>query len=395
MQDIILHEGREKSLLRHHPWIFSKAIANEPNNLKAGSIVNVLDANGNFLCQGVYSPKSQIRVRALSFDVNIKVDDALIEKRISDAVNLRQNLILRGNDGVRLVASEGDFLPGLIVDKYNDFIVLSISSYAMEIFKDVIVDSLQKHFPNASFYERSDTKSRLKEGLAEHCGVLRGETPPDVLYVKENDKVYVPVDICHGHKTGAYLDQRQSRLHASTLSKGARVLNCFSYTGGFGLWALKGGAKSVDNVDVSSLALNAAKSGVVFNHLDPGRCRFIKEDVFEFLRKKVEEKVTYDLVILDPPKFAESAANLRRACRGYQDINRLGLKLVAKGGRLLTFSCSGLVDQNLFQKIVADAAIEANVQGTVITTLRQDSDHVVSLPCPETFYLKGLEVAVN
>lgn len=395
MQDIILHEGREKSLLRHHPWIFSKAIAKEPNNLKAGSIVNVLDADGNFLCQGVYSPKSQIRVRALSFDVNIKVDNDLIEKRISDAVNLRQNLILRGNDGVRLVASEGDFLPGLIVDKYNDFIVLSISSYAMEIFKDVIVDSLQKHFPTASFYERSDTKSRLKEGLAEHCGVLRGETPPDVLYVKENDKVYVPVDICHGHKTGAYLDQRQSRLHASTLSKGARVLNCFSYTGGFGLWALKGGAKSVDNVDVSSLALNAAKSGVVFNHLDPGRCRFIKEDVFEFLRKKVEEKVTYDLVILDPPKFAESAANLRRACRGYQDINRLGLKLVAKGGRLLTFSCSGLVDQNLFQKIVADAAIEANVQGTVITTLRQDVDHVVSLPCPETFYLKGLEVAVN
>ena len=204
----------------------------------------------------------------------------------------------------------------------------------------------------------------------------------------------MPVDIKNGHKTGAYLDQRQSRYHAGTLSKGARVLNCFSYTGGFGLWALKGGAKSVDNVDVSSLALNAAKTGVVFNHLDPGRCHFIKEDVFEFLRKQAENQVKYDLVILDPPKFAESAANLKRACRGYQDINRLGLKLVAKGGRLLTFSCSGLVDSALFQKIVADAALEANVDGRIISTLRQDDDHIVSLPCPETFYLKGLEVAV-
>ncbi len=395
MQDtVILQEGRERSLLRHHPWVFSKAIYKEDLTLKPGSTVKVLSFNGDFLCYGLYSPKSQIRVRALSFDERVIIDEKLISERIFAAHKLRERLIERGNDGVRLVSSEGDLLPGLIVDKYNDFIVISISSCGMERFRKVIIDALQSLYPKASLYERSDTKSRLKEGLQNRCGVISGAEPPDVIYVKENNSIFMPVDIKNGHKTGAYLDQRQSRYHAGTLSKGARVLNCFSYTGGFGLWALKGGAKSVDNVDVSSLALNAAKTGVAFNHLDPGRCRFIKEDVFEFLRKQVENQVKYDLVILDPPKFAESAANLKRACRGYQDINRLGLKLVANGGRLLTFSCSGLVDSALFQKIVADAALEANVDGRIISTLRQDDDHIVSLPCPETFYLKGLEVAV-
>lgn len=395
MQDtVILQEGREKSLLRHHPWVFSKAVYKEDLNLKPGSTVKVLSFKGDFLCYGLYSPKSQIRIRALSFDEKVMIDEKLISERIFTAHKLRERLIARGNDGVRLVSSEGDLLPGLIADKYNDFIVISISSCGMERFRKVIIDALQALYPEASIYERSDTKSRLKEGLQKRCGVISGIEPPDVIYVKENNSIFMPVDIKNGHKTGAYLDQRQSRYHAGTLSKGARVLNCFSYTGGFGLWALKGGAKSVDNVDVSSLALNAAKTGVAFNHLDPGRCHFIKEDVFEFLRKQAENQVKYDLVILDPPKFAESAANLKRACRGYQDINRLGLKLVAKGGRLLTFSCSGLVDSALFQKIVADAALEANVDGRIISTLRQDDDHIVSLPCPETFYLKGLEVAV-
>ena len=392
---IILKEGREKSLLRHHPWVFSKALENEDLKLDRGTIVTVVSHEGAFLGYGVYSPKSQIRVRMLSFDENNKINDELIDSRIKNACDLRKNLIARGNDGVRLVSSEGDFLPGLIVDKYNEFIVISISSSCMEIFYDVICNTFKELYPEASLYERSDTKSRLKEGLSERCGVIFGKEPPEVIYVKENNEIYMPVEIMHGHKTGAYLDQRQSRLHAKSLSKNARVLNCFSYTGGFGLWALKGGAKSVDNIDVSSLALNAAKTGVAFNHLDPGRCHFIKEDVFAFLRKQVEAGIKYDLVILDPPKFAENASNLKRACRGYQDINRLGLKLVAKGGRLLTFSCSGLVDSNLFQKIIADAALEAGVEASVITTLRQDDDHVVSLPCPETFYLKGLEVAVR
>ncbi len=391
---VILNEGREKSLLRHHPWIFSKAIQKADESLQMGQTVEVVNQAGEFLCYGLYSPNSQIRVRALSFDENVKITDALIASRVKDAISLRKNVFARGNDGVRLISSEGDLLPGLIADKYNEFIVISISSCGMERYKNIICQTLKEIFPECSIYERSDTKSRAKEGLPVRKGVVIGTEPDDTIYVREEGQVYIPVDIKNGHKTGAYLDQRLSRIKAGSLSKGASVLNCFSYTGGFGLWALKGGAKRIENVDVSEHALNAAKTGVAFNHLDPGRCKFLKKDVFAYLREQVENGAKYDLVILDPPKFAESVANLKKACRGYQDINRLGLKLVAKGGHLLTFSCSGLVDPALFQKIVADAAIDAGVDGRVLGTLRQDEDHVVSLPCPETFYLKGLDIAV-
>ena len=391
---VILNEGREKSLLRHHPWIFSKAIQKADESLQMGQTVEVVNQAGEFLCYGLYSPNSQIRVRALSFDENVKITDALIASRVKDAISLRKKVFARGNDGVRLISSEGDLLPGLIADKYNEFIVISISSCGMERYKNIICQTLKEIFPECSIYERSDTKSRAKEGLPVRKGVVIGTEPDDTIYVREEGQVYIPVDIKNGHKTGAYLDQRLSRIKAGSLSKGASVLNCFSYTGGFGLWALKGGAKRIENVDVSEHALNAAKTGVAFNHLDPGRCKFLKKDVFAYLREQVEKGAKYDLVILDPPKFAESAANLKKACRGYQDINRLGLKLVAKGGHLLTFSCSGLVDPALFQKIVADAAIDAGVDGRVLGTLRQDEDHVVSLPCPETFYLKGLDIAV-
>lgn len=391
---VILNEGREKSLLRHHPWIFSKAIQKADESLQMGQTVEVVNQAGEFLCYGLYSPNSQIRVRALSFDENVKITDALIASRVKDAISLRKNVFARGNDGVRIISSEGDLLPGLIADKYNEFIVISISSCGMERYKNIICQTLKEIFPECSIYERSDTKSRAKEGLPVRKGVVIGTEPDDTIYVREEGQVYIPVDIKNGHKTGAYLDQRLSRIKAGSLSKGASVLNCFSYTGGFGLWALKGGAKRIENVDVSEHALNAAKTGVAFNHLDPGRCKFLKKDVFAYLREQVENGAKYDLVILDPPKFAESAANLKKACRGYQDINRLGLKLVAKGGHLLTFSCSGLVDPALFQKIVADAAIDAGVDGRVLGSLRQDEDHVVSLPCPETFYLKGLDIAV-
>ena len=391
---VILNEGREKSLLRHHPWIFSKAIQKADESLQMGQTVEVVNQAGEFLCYGLYSPNSQIRVRALSFAENVKITDDLIASRVKDAISLRKNVFARGNDGVRLISSEGDLLPGLIADKYNEFIVISISSCGMERYKNIICQTLKEIFPECSIYERSDTKSRAKEGLPVRKGVVIGREPDDTIYVREEDQVYIPVDIKNGHKTGAYLDQRLSRIKAGSLSKGASVLNCFSYTGGFGLWALKGGAKRIENVDVSEHALNAAKTGVAFNHLDPGRCKFLKKDVFAYLREQVENGAKYDLVILDPPKFAESAANLKKACRGYQDINRLGLKLVAKGGHLLTFACSGLVDPALFQKIVADAAIDAGVDGRVLSTLRQDEDHVVSLPCPETFYLKGLDIAV-
>ncbi|MBP5243731.1 MAG: class I SAM-dependent methyltransferase [Succinivibrio sp.] len=389
-----LNADRQKSLLRHHPWVFSKAIQSVTGDPKNGEPVTIVDDKENFLAYGLYSPQSQIRVRALSFDENTKISAELIHDRIVQANQLRARVFARGNDGVRLVSSEGDLLPGLIADKYNEYIVISISSCGMEYYKDVIVSTLHELYPECSIYERSDTKSRSKEGLEEHKGVILGKEPEDTIYVKEEGQVYIPVDIKNGHKTGAYLDQRLSRIKVGSLSKNASVLNCFSYTGGFGLWALKGGASKIENVDVSEHALNAAKTGVAFNHLDPGRCKFLKKDVFAYLREQVEKGTKYDLVVLDPPKFAESAANLKKACRGYQDINRLGLMLVKKGGHLLTFSCSGLVDPALFQKIVADAALDAKVDGRVVGTLRQDEDHVVSLPCPETFYLKGLDITV-
>lgn len=391
---ITLAAGREKSVLRRHPWIFSKAVAAEDAGIAPGSAVRVAAGDGSFLGYGIYSPKSQIRVRLLSFKENEPVSPELIAGRVRQACALRAPLAARGNDGLRLIAAEGDLLPGLIVDKYNDFLVLALSSYAAESCRDSVVQTLRELYPECSLYERSDSKSRRKEGLNTRCGVICGRAPDDLIFVRENELIYLPVDIKNGHKTGGYLDQRASRLKASFLSRGARVLNCFSYTGGFGLWALKGGAVRVENVDVSGPALDHAKAGVVFNHLDPGRCRFIRKDVFAYLREQVQAGEKYDLVILDPPKFAENAATLKQACRGYQDINRLGLELVKKGGRLLTFSCSGLMEPQLFQKICADAALDAGVEARIISTLRQDEDHVVSLPCPESFYLKGLELAV-
>ncbi len=394
MPTITLAPGREKSARRHHPWIFSKAVADCPADLKPGSQVRVCTADGSFLGYGILSPSSQIMVRLLSFKENESIDAALIKARVQQAVSLRSGLIARGNDGVRLIAAEGDYLPGVIVDKYNDFLVLAISSWAGEAIRQPLLEALSALYPDCSIYERSDSKSRLKEGLEARCGLICGTEPAEIIYVKENGLIYLPIDIRNGHKTGGYLDQRHSRYKAYTLARGARVLNCFCYTGGFGLWALKGGASRVENVDVSALAMNHAKAGVAYNHLDPGHCRFIREDVFSYLRQQHEAGEKYDLVILDPPKFAENAASLKKACRGYQDINRLGLSLVRPGGRLLTFSCSGLMDQSLFQKICADAALDAGVNAQLISTLRQDEDHVVALPCPESFYLKGLELAV-
>lgn len=399
---LYLKPGHARSLLRHHPWLFSGAVDEERSapvlrNLKAGAAVYILDSEGRFLAQGLYSPLSQIRVRVLSFNETDVLDDSFIARRLTHAVRERDGLASEGCDGLRLVASEGDYLPGLIVDKYNDVLVIAISSVGMERFRDCIIATLREFFPECLIYERSESASREKEGLSPRAGLIAGDESalPEVLYVKEYGEVYLPVNVRSGHKTGGYLDQRQSRRYLKSLTHGRSVLNCFAYTGGFGLWALKGGASRVFNVDVSDLALRAAKEGVAFNHLDPGRCRFIKEDVFEFLRNEAASGNSYDVIVLDPPKFAESARTLKSACRGYQDINRLAFSLLREGGDLLTFSCSGHMEPSLFQKIVADAALEAGVEAHIVSTLRQDRDHPVALSCPESFYLKGLHVRVS
>lgn len=481
MISFVLHEGREKSLLRHHPWIFSKAVdkvqtdakadapVKDKKEIKSGTLCQVVSSDYKFLCYAHFSPYSQIMLRAISFNQDDRIDYEFIKGRIAAAINRRAALPLRGDKGIRLVSAEGDYMPGLIVDRFNHVISVAISSSGMESCYAHIFRALHELQPDCYLYERSDAKSRTKENLPLRSGLVDpddlsaaynlkdkagnglkdskqitsvkripaadaasaaastdasasataaaatataddrislDEAIPDTLFVMERGLVEIPIDVKNGHKTGGYLDQRQSRYHTYELCKtlkalsedgktGPTVLNCFSYTGGFSLHALKGGAKAVYNVDVSDNALNAARAGVVHNHLDPGRCKFINKDVFEYLRQEVKKGTKFDIVILDPPKFAENKSNLVSACRGYQDINRLGMQLVRPGGRLLTFSCSGLMTEDLFQKIIADAALEANVDAQLITTLRQDIDHIVSLPCPESFYLKGFEILVN
>ena len=400
MSDVIyLKERHDKALKHRHPWIFSGAIDEEKSildQIEAGSLVKVLDFSGNFLAQAFFSPKSQIRLRVISFVENEAIDLNFFEEKFKKALLLRQSLINKGCNGYRLIASEGDLMPGLIVDIYNNVVVFSITSQGLELRRELIIKALEKLYPNFIIYERSDVASRKKEGLKDRAEMVKGNLADleDTLFVREYEEIEIPIDVKNGHKTGGYLDQRASRRYLKDLCAKASVLNCFSYTGGFGLWALKGGASKIYNVDVSDHALKIAKLGVVHNHLDPGRCKFIKEDVFKFLRTEVELGHTYDVIVLDPPKFADSKNALKNACRGYQDINRLAFKLLKQGGQLLTFSCSGHMDLNLFQKIVSDAALEANVDARLVNVLRQDSDHLISLNCPESFYLKGLHLVV-
>ena len=458
MISFVLHQGREKSLLRRHPWIFSKAVSHaqdsktgqsaDMDKVKSGTLCKVVSSDGKFLCYAHWSPSSQIVLRAISFNEEDRIDYDFVKERLRAAIARRAPLVARGDHGIRLVAAEGDFMPGLIVDRFNNVICAALSSAGMEALYEHIFRALHELEPDCYLYERSDAKSRRKENLPLRAGLVDpedlsraynlrdgqgnalkdsrqisrvrriddgeggsefielDEAVPDTLFVQERGLVHIPIDVKNGHKTGGYLDQRQSRYHTYELcrtfktmsencKKGPSVLNCFSYTGGFGLLALKGGAGAVYNVDVSEHALNAAREGVVENHLDPGRCKFIKKDVFEYLREQVAAGTKFDIVILDPPKFIENRSNLNSGCRGYQDINRLGMQLVRPGGRLLTFSCSGLMTEELFQKIIADAALEAKVEAQIVTTLRQDIDHLVSLPCPETFYLKGFEILIN
>lgn len=500
MYAFLLHPERDKSLLRRHPWVFSKAIAHKidlTNNLiqqetisediltkltqantqsnshkiSAGELCQIRDCHGKFLAWGHFSPYSQISLRVISFELNAKIDYYFFKQCLKTAIDKRKSLKAKGNDGVRLVDAEGDYMPGLIVDQYNNVLSFAITSWGMEANYKHLVRALHELMPDCYIYERSDGKNRTKEKLPLRRGAVDYTTPlttvnlcndtgeakksspqitailqiqanaatttapsitnttpqattkdaaqstitsnlayidvnqaiQQIIYVKENNLVSIPIDVREGHKTGGYLDQRHSRLHCYQLccdfktehGKGPTVLNCFSYTGGFGLLALKGGAAKVFNIDVSAHALEAAKQGVVWNHLDPGRCKFIKQDVFVYLREEVQKGTKFDIVILDPPKFAESKSTLVTACRGYQDINRLGMQLVNTNGHLLTFSCSGLMTIELMQKILADAALDAHVNAQIVATLRQDQDHMVSLPCPESFYLKGFDLLIS
>lgn len=390
---VILQPGREKSLLRRHPWIFSRGIEKTVGRTNSGDTVDVYANDGAWLGRGAWSPESQIQVRIWTFEENESIDNAFFQRRIATAQASREDLIARhGLTGYRLIAAESDGLPGITIDKYADVLVCQLLSAGAEKHRDKIVWALTKQFPQCSIYERSDVAVRKKEGLELTTQVLHGDVPEEV--VIEENGVKIIVNVKNGHKTGFYLDQRDNRAIAAKYVKDKDVLNCFCYTGTFGSYALAAGAKSVTNIDVSDLALTTAKRNVEINNLDTSKSEFLNLDVFQALRDFKQESRTYDQIILDPPKFVDSKSSLVRACRGYKDINMLAMQIMKPGGILCTFSCSGLLGFDLFQKVVADAALDAGRTVQIIERLSQSADHPVSTNYPEGFYLKGLVLKV-
>ncbi|QBY02878.1 methyltransferase domain-containing protein [Thalassotalea sp. HSM 43] len=392
---ILLNPAREKSLLRRHPWVFSKAIQKVIGKPMSGETIDIYDSRGNWIAKGAWSPNSQIRVRVWSFDQEESIDRDFFLRRISQAQATRIKPISDGGlTGYRLIAGESDYLPGITIDVYNNIISCQLLSSGAEFHRFTIIDVLKELYPDYAIYDRSDVDVRKKEGLELHKGWLHNELASTETEIIEHG-LSIKVDVEKGHKTGFYLDQRDSRVAAGRYAKDKSVLNCFSYTGTFSLHCANAGARSVDNVDVSQTALDLAKQNHQLNNLDDGRVSFIKEDVFKLLRQYREQGKTYDMIILDPPKFAESKAQLKGACRGYKDINLLAMQLLNPGGILLTFSCSGLMEAGLFQKIVADAALDAGREGKIIERLQQAADHPIALCYPEGYYLKGLICQVD
>ncbi len=387
---VILQADREKSLKRRHPWVFSKAVKQVKGTPNSGDTVDVVTADGNWLGRGAYSPDSQIRVRIWTFDQAEVIDSEFFSRRIGQAWQLRKQLFdLSQTNGIRVVAAESDGLPGLTIDLYADVLVCQLLSAGVERHRKHIVAALVQLFPGYSIYERSDVDVRKKEGLQAVTGWLHLPREYGEVTILENG-MKILVDVVNGHKTGFYLDQRDSRSAAARYAKGKTVLNCFSYTGTFAVSALRSGAEHVTNVDMSELALETAKRNAQANDLDLSKLDFSKADVFKLLRSYKEQGKQFDMVILDPPKFAENKAQLMSACRGYKDINRVAMQIVKPGGLLLTFSCSGLMEEALFQKVVADAALDANRDCLFIERLSQATDHPIASFYPEGHYLKGL-----
>ncbi|WJG07860.1 class I SAM-dependent methyltransferase [Aliiglaciecola sp. LCG003] len=385
---LILHPGREKSLLRKHPWIFASAIQEFKGTVRSGDTVDILDSNNQFLARGAWSPKSQIQARVWTFDKNEIIDNGFFRRRIEQAIALRTPIIAKhGLTGYRIVAAESDGLPGITIDKYADVIVCQLLSAGAEKHRAKILWALTKCFPDCSVLERSDVAVREKEGLPQLTQVLHGDVPDEV--VIEENGIKIIVDLNKGHKTGFYLDQRDNRQIAASYAKDKEVLNCFCYTGTFSSYALTMGAKSVVNLDVSDNALATAKRNMEINQLPLEKAEFVNQDVFQALREYRDAGRKFDMIILDPPKFVDSKASLNRACRGYKDINMLAMQILNPGGLLFTFSCSGLLSSDLFQKVVADAALDANRTMHFLQRLGQAPDHPVASNYPEGFYLKG------
>ena len=381
--------GREKSLLRRHPWVFPGALVSPDAPIAPGETVLLCDAKDRPLAVAAWSPESQLRARVWSFDPVENIDADFFRRRIARAVELRRTLgLLDPAGGGRLIYSESDGLPGIIVDRYADFAVAQFTGAGAERFREVAAEKLLELPFIRGVYERSDAPVRDKEGLDRRSGMLAGETLPDEVRFTENGLTFA-ADLRRGQKTGFYFDLRDARQVIRRYASGRRVLNVFAYTGGFAVAALAGGASEVLNADSSAPALKQAGRNLELNGFPDhwtNRCG----DAFRILRELAEANEKFDMVILDPPKLIPGKAALIRGCRGYQDLARLGFQLLNKGGLLANFSCSGLMDAALFQKITAAAALEAGRDAKILLHLEQAADHPVVLSVPESFYLKGL-----
>lgn len=394
MARLILNPGKERSLMRRHPWIFAGSVGRLEGRARPGDTVEVLSADGKLFGRAAWSPESQIRARMWSFDAEVTIDHAFFKRVVAASVARRQtHPLIAAEDGMRLIHGESDGLPGVIADRYGDVIVLQLTSAGADKWREAIVAGLVQATGCAAVYERSDSDVRGLEGLGPVTGCVHGELP-EQLSILENG-VRLGVDVVGGHKTGFYLDQRDNRLLTGRLAAGRRVLNCFCYTGGFSLQALAGGATSVLSIDSSGPALEGARANLAMNpQLDAARAEWRQADVFEALRELKAAGERFDLIVLDPPKFAPSAAHADRAARAYKDINLFGFRLLAPGGILMTYSCSGGIGHELFQKIVAGAAVDAGVDARILHRLSAGPDHPVGLAVPEGEYLKGLVIQV-
>lgn len=387
MNSLILNPGREKSLQHRHPWIFTGAVERIKGEPQSGETVAVRDTHGAFLALAAYSPKSQILGRVWTYRENETVDEAFLRAHLARAIGLRQELA-KVTDGMRLVHGESDGLPGLVVDRYGDTLVMQVLSAGMERWRGTLADLLVELTGCANLYERSDAEVRDLEGLPARAGILRGALPVPLIIREHGLKFHVDVE--KGQKTGFYLDQRDNRRRVGELASDKDVLNCFCYSGGFSLSALQGGARSVLSVDSSAEALALARENVKLNNLAADRAEWLEADVFKSLRLMRDQGKSFDLIVLDPPKFAPTAHHAANAARAYKDINLWALKLLRPGGLLATFSCSGGVTADLFQKILAGAAMDANVTAQIVGRFAADADHPAVLNFPEGEYLKGL-----
>ena len=386
---LILKKGRDHSLRQRHPWVFSGAIERVDGNPASGETLDILTPDGEFLAKAAYSPQSSIRARVWAWD-EVEIDVSFFEERIRLAVELRNRLNLDPADtAMRLVNAESDGLPGIVVDRYGEILALQCLTTGAEYWRDTIVACLAKLPGVSSIYERSDVDVRQLEGLPQRTGLLYGTDFPACIPIAEN-RVRFLVDVKTGQKTGFYLDQRPNRRRVGELVHGLSVLNCFCYSGGFSLNALAGGANQVVSVDSSADALELARQNLELNRMAAEKCSWLEGDVFQLLRRFRDEGKHFDTIVLDPPKFAPTAASAEKAARAYKDINLLAFKLLNPGGLLFTFSCSGGISAELFQKIVAGAALDAKVGARIVERLAQGLDHPVALNFPEGAYLKGL-----